>query len=81
MPTYFTITSLDGGYSWKDFAIEENAYDYCTDVLDIPEEAIDYLEILDDSLEISLFEDTELVDEDWYAQLISIAKISEVTAS
>jgi len=81
MPTYFIITMLESGWTWQDFQMESMEFDYCTTVLDIPEEAIDYIEVLDHSLEIQLFDNPEFVDEDWYTQLITLAKVSEATAS
>lgn len=80
MPTYFIITMLESGWTWQDFQMEGMDLDYCTTVLDIPEEAIDYIEVFDHSLEIQLFDNTEFVNEDWYTQLNTLAKVSEVTA-
>lgn len=80
MPTYFVMTMLEDGWSWQDFDVNGMEFEYCTTVLDIPEEAIDYIEVLDDSLEIQLFDDPEYAQEDWYAQLIHLSKLSEVTA-
>jgi len=81
MPTYFIMTMLESGWTWQDFQMEGMELDYATTVLDIPEEAIDYIEVLDHSLEIQLFDNPELVNEDWYAQLITLAKVSEATVS
>ena len=81
MPTYFVMTMLEGGWTWQDFHVEGMDFEYCTTVLDIPEEAIDYTEVFDDSLEIQLLDDPEFANEDWYAQLITLAKVSEVSAS
>ena len=81
MPTYFIMTMLESGWTWQDFQMEGMELDYATTVLDIPEEAIDYIEVLDHSLEIQLFDNAEIANEDWYAQLITLAKVSEATVS
>jgi len=81
MPTYFIMTMLESGWTWQDFQMDGMDFDYCTTVLDIPEEAIDYVEVLDHSLEIQLFDDAAFVNEDWYTQLNTLAKVSEATAS
>ena len=81
MPTYFVISMLESGWTWQDFHVEGMDFDYCTTVLDIPEDAIDYIEVLDSSLEIQLFDNIEYVDEDWYTQLHTMAKVSEATVS
>ena len=80
MPTYFVMTMLESGWTWQDFQVEGMEYEYCTTVLDIPEEAIDYIEVLDSSLEIQLFDDPEIAGDDWFVQLITLAKVSEVSA-
>lgn len=80
MPTYFVMTMLESGWNWQDFQVEGMEYEYCTTVLDIPEEAIDYIEVLDSSLEIQLLDNPEIAGEDWFIQLITLAKVSEVSA-
>jgi len=80
MPTYFIMTMLESGWTWQDFQMEGMEFDYCTTVLDIPEEAIDYIEVFDHSLEIQLLDNPDFVNEDWYTQLITLAKVSEITA-
>ena len=77
MPTYFVITLLEAGWTWQDFHLDGMEYDYCTTVLDIPEDAIEYIEVLDHSIEIQLVDDPELLNEDWYSQLHTLAKVSE----
>lgn len=81
MPTYFILTMLEVGWTWQDFQMDGMEFDYATTVLDIPEEAIEYIEIFDNSLEIQLFDDPEFMNEDWYTQLHTLAKVSEVAAS
>lgn len=81
MPTYFILTMLEAGWTWQDFQMDGMEFDYVTTVLDIPEEAIEYIEIFDNSLEIQLFDDPEFMNEDWYTQLHTLAKVSEVAAS
>ena len=81
MPTYFILTMLESGWTWQDFQMEGMEHDYATTVLDIPEDAIDYIEVLDHSLEIQLFDDHEIAGEDWYTQLITLAKVNEAAAA
>ena len=81
MPTYFILTLLEAGWTWQDFQMDGMDFDYCTTVLDIPEDAIDYIEVFDRSLEIQLHDDSEHAGEDWYTQLLTLAKVSEVAAS
>jgi hypothetical protein len=81
MPTYFILTLLESGWTWQDFQMDGMEFDYCTTVLDIPEEAIDYIEVFDRSLEIQLFDDSDFASEDWYTQLLTLAKVSEATVS
>jgi len=81
MPTYFVMTMLEGGWTWQDFQVDGMDFEYCTTVLDIPEESIDYIEVFDKSIEIQLLDDPEIANEDWYVQLITLSKVSEVSAS
>jgi len=80
MPTYFIITALEGNWTWQDFLLDGMDYEYCSTMLDIPEEAIDYIEVFDESLEIQLHDDPEIAGEDWFIQLITLAKIGDVSA-
>ncbi|KIM09356.1 MAG: hypothetical protein KU28_01675 [Sulfurovum sp. PC08-66] len=80
MPTYFIITELEGSWTWQDFLVEGMEYEYCTTALDIPEEAIEYIEVFDDSMEIQLFDDAEFANEDWYIQLVNLSSVSDVSA-
>ena len=81
MPTYFILTLLESGWTWQDFEMDGMDFDYCTTVLDIPEEAIDYIEVFDRSLEIQLHDEGDIAGEDWYTQLLTLAKVSEVATS
>ena len=81
MPTYFILTMLEDGWTWLDFQMEGMEFDYATTVLDIPEEAIDYIEVFDRSFEIQLFDDPEIAGEDWYTQLLTLAKVNEAAAT
>lgn len=80
MPTHFIITSLEGNWSWQDFLVEGMEYEYATTVLDIDEDYIEYIEVFDDSLEIQLVDDPELLAEDWYVLLVTLSKVSDATA-
>ncbi len=75
MPTFFVINKLDDGYCWKDFELYDFAYDYAVDVHNIPEECIDNIEVLSElkKVEITLFEDKEIAQEDWYYCLLRYA--------
>ena len=75
MPTFFVIKELDAGYCWMNFEFNDFVYDYATDVHSIPEEYIDNIEALPESqkVEITLFEDREIVSEDWYHILLRYA--------
>lgn len=70
---YFIIDSFEDGWGIDEFAYEELLFDYCTEVLFIPFEKIDELQMIGELLEISLC-DLELDDarEDWYINLHKI---------
>lgn len=72
MPTFFTIDKLDGEYTWKDFEFCDLALDYAVDIHDIPEESIVNVDVLVDEMkvEITLHDDTAMVNEDWYHALL-----------
>lgn len=72
MPTFFIINKLDGEYEWADFEYCDLGFDYATDIHDIPEECIEDVNILigDKKVEITLYEDSSIVREDWYHTLL-----------
>jgi len=72
---YFLIDSFEDGWGIDEYAYDEMLFDYCTEVLFIPPEKIDELQMLGEYLEISLC-DLEVDDtmEDWYINLIKLNK-------
>lgn len=72
MPTYFIIKELSDQYTWKDFEMCDLVYDYAQDTLNIPEECIESIDVSVKTrqVEITIFEDTDLVNEDWYYSLL-----------
>lgn len=61
------VKRIDSSWSIGDLKEENNAFDYCLDVLDIPEECMIDASLGHHGLEISVTDiDTE---EDWYIQL------------
>ncbi|MFW2443517.1 hypothetical protein ACN4FT_12090, partial [Aliarcobacter butzleri] len=56
---------------------EEQLYDYCTEVLFIPDDKIEELNMKDDELEIILADlESEDINDDWYVNLLKNAKES-----
>lgn len=73
MEEFFVIRkrSLDKNWNLSDLHEPNNAFDYCEQILDIPEEHIVDAEMSSEGLEITLVDaDTE---EDWYIQLLRTA--------
>ena len=73
---YFVIREFEEGWGMDEVECEEQVYDYCFEVLFVPEEKIEDLSINEDShLEISLTDlEYEDVTEDWYANLFKMSK-------
>ena len=69
MEEFFIIgrRKLDKSWNLKDLYEPNNAFDYCEQILDIPEEYILDAEMSSDGLEITLSDVSE--EEDWYMQL------------
>ena len=69
MEEFFIIgkRKLDKSWNLKDLYEPNNAFDYCEQVLDIPEEYIMDAEMSSEGLEITLVDIDD--DEDWYIQL------------
>jgi len=69
MEEFFVIgrRKLDKSWNLKDLYEPNNAFDYCEQVLDIPEEYIMDAEMSSEGLEITLIDIED--DEDWYIQL------------
>jgi hypothetical protein len=73
MEEFFIIgrRKLDKSWNLKDLYEPNNAFDYCEQILDIPEEYIMDAEMSSEGLEITLVDiDNE---EDWYMQLKRVA--------
>lgn len=75
MPTFFIILTLESGFEWRDFLLNDLTLDYATEVLEIPEEYIESVEYASapDRLEIVLSENLQMAGEDWYYALIPFA--------
>ena len=77
MEEFFIISrqNIDSSWSLSDLRDDYNALEYCEQILDIPEELIDYTTLGSEGLEIILLEldDTLDYDEDWYLQLRRIS--------
>ena len=73
MEEFFVIgrRKLDKSWNLKDLYEPNNAFDYCEQILDIPEEYIMDAEMSSDGLEITLIDIDN--DEDWYMQLRRVA--------
>ncbi len=69
MEEFFVIgrRKLDKSWNLKDLYEPNNAFDYCEQILDIPEEYIMDAEMSSDGLEITLVDIND--EEDWYMQL------------
>jgi hypothetical protein len=69
MEEFFVIgrRKLDKSWNLKDLYEPNNAFDYCEQILDIPEEYIMDAEMSSDGLEITLIDIND--EEDWYMQL------------
>jgi hypothetical protein len=72
---YFLIEEFEEGWGMEDVVCEEQLIDYCAEVLFIPDEKIEELNMRRDELEIVL-KDLEFEDitEDWYVNLIKSSK-------
>ena len=69
MEEFFVIgrRKLDKSWSLKDLQEPNNAFDYCEQILDIPEEYLIDAEMSSEGLEVTIVDADE--DEDWYVQL------------
>jgi len=80
MEEFFIIPNrrLDGA-NWElsDLCDDYNAMEYCIQLLDIPEEHLEYVTLGNLGLEICL---TDLDREDWYTQLRRIANVSRMAS-
>ena len=86
MEEFFIISrqNIDSSWSISDLRDDYNALEYCEQILDIPEELIDYATLSSEGLEITLAElssDDLDYDEDWYLQLRRISSYQGQMAS
>ncbi|MCT7587604.1 hypothetical protein [Aliarcobacter butzleri] len=74
---YFIIDEFEDGWGMENVESEEQLYDYCTEVLFIPDDKIEELNMKDDELEIILADlESEDINDDWYVNLLKNAKES-----
>ena len=78
MEEFFIISrqNIDSSWNLSDLRDDYNALEYCEQILDIPEELIDYATLSSEGLEIVLCDlssDNLDYDEDWYLQLRRIS--------
>jgi len=73
MEEFFVVSNrkLDKSWNIRDLYEENNAFDYCEQILDIPEEHIVDAIMGSEGLEITLIDADD--DEDWYMQLTRVA--------
>jgi len=70
------VRNIDSSWSLDDLKEEYNTFEYCMQVLDIPEEHILDAKLTKMGLEVSLCDiddDVLLYDDDWYTQLKRVA--------
>ncbi|RXJ60930.1 hypothetical protein CRV04_00735 [Candidatus Marinarcus aquaticus] len=67
---YFIINEFEEGWGMEDIVCEEQLFDYCIEVLFIPEKKIEELNMTHEGLEIILH-NLKINDltEDWYVHL------------
>lgn len=74
---YFIIDEFEDGWGMENVESEEQLYDYCTEVLFVPDDKIEELNMKDDELEIILADlESEDINDDWYVNLLKNAKES-----
>ncbi|EFU70204.1 hypothetical protein [Aliarcobacter butzleri] len=74
---YFIIDEFEDGWGMENVESEEQLFDYCTEVLFIPDDKIEELNMKDDELEIILADlENEDINDDWYVNLLKNAKES-----
>lgn len=75
MPTYFVIETLEDGYEWRDFIMNDLSLEYAIEVLEIPESSIESIEFIPNPnrLEITISEDYRFIQDDWYYTLVPFA--------
>lgn len=77
MENFFIIpnSKIDPAWNPPDRSLELFVQDYCEEELDIPLYYIEYVQAIEDGLEIMLVEDleNEIIGEDWYINLFRIS--------
>jgi len=73
MEEFFVIRKrkLDKSWNLSDLYEPNNAFDYCEQILDIPEEYIVDASMSSEGLELTVVDADS--DEDWYMQLLRVA--------
>jgi len=76
MEDFFVIPIVDIDPSWslRGFHHDFYASEYCEEVLDIPSDYLEEANLSEEGLEISLINDENIIEEDWYIQLRCISK-------
>ena len=74
METFFLLTTFEDGWREEEFVYDEVVFDYCVEVLAIPEEKIEEATYTNEGIEINLIalEKEDLID-DWYVNLHKIS--------
>lgn len=77
MPIFFIIKKLENEYCWQDFTMDEIAYEYASDIHNIPSQYIENIDVFIGSqrVEITLCEDKSIVKEDWYQLLLRYTEV------
>ena len=74
---YFIIDEFEDGWGMENVESEEQLFDYCTEVLFIPDDKIEELNMKDDELEIILADlESEDINDDWYVNLLKNVSVS-----
>jgi len=74
METYFLLTTFEDGWREEEFIYDEVVFDYCVEVLDIPEEKIKEAIYSEQGMEINLTSlEAEDTADDWYVNLHKIS--------
>lgn len=71
---YFVINEFEDGWDISELSYDEVIYEYCIDVLFIPEENIEETQLHSDGLEITLHNlQADDLSEDWFTNLKRIS--------
>ncbi|MBL3520817.1 hypothetical protein ACN2EN_04195 [Aliarcobacter lanthieri] len=74
----FLVDEFEDGWGMEAIDVcEEQLLDYCTEVLFIPDDKIDELNMIENELEIVLKDlEDEDINEDWYVNLLKHSKFN-----